>query len=229
MHWSMLPVSAGAHAAAVAALVIIPLAAETELPVPASPWTRVEFVAARAVPEMPRERARLADPVAAPRSDDAAPISAPSEITPEIQDSPVLPDVPGALPADALGAVPGSPAGEAGGAMIPPVPPPPPPPPPRPIRPGGDVRLPEKVFHVAPRYPDLARAGRVQGLVILEAVIDERGTVTQIRVLRSVPLLDHAAIEAVRQWRYTPTLLNGTPVPVIMTITCRFSLSSDGV
>lgn len=59
---------------------------------------------------------------------------------------------------------------------------------------------------------------------LLEATIDERGFVTDARVLRSVPLLDAAALAALKQWRYTPTLLNGTPVRVLMTVTFRFSL-----
>jgi protein TonB len=65
----------------------------------------------------------------------------------------------------------------------------------------------------------------VQGVVILEAVIGEDGTVQNVRVLRSKPLLDDAAVEAVRQWRFTPTLLNGQPVPVVMTVTVAFTLN----
>ena len=60
--------------------------------------------------------------------------------------------------------------------------------------------------------------------MILEATIDERGVVTDARVLRSMPLLDAAALTALKQWRYTPTLLNGVPVRVLMTVTFRFSL-----
>ena len=64
----------------------------------------------------------------------------------------------------------------------------------------------------------------MQGVVILEAVINERGTIERVRVLKSVPLLDGAAIAAVKDWRYTPTLLNGVPVSVLMTITVNFTL-----
>jgi protein TonB len=70
----------------------------------------------------------------------------------------------------------------------------------------------------------MAQAARVQGIVIVEATIGEDGHVINARILRSVPLLDQAAVEAVRQWQYTPTLLNGVPVPVIMTVTVNFSL-----
>jgi protein TonB len=64
----------------------------------------------------------------------------------------------------------------------------------------------------------------VEGVVILEAVISEDGSVQDVRVLRSKALLDDAAVEAVRQWRFTPTLLGGQPVPVVMTVTVSFTL-----
>ena len=103
-------------------------------------------------------------------------------------------------------------------------PPPPPPPPPAPVRVGGNVKPPEKVRDVPPVYPPVAQSARVQGIVILEAIIGLDGRVSEVKVLRSVPLLDEAAINAVRQWEYTPTLLNGVPVPVIMTVTVNFTL-----
>jgi protein TonB len=78
---------------------------------------------------------------------------------------------------------------------------------------------------MAPRYPAIAQASRVEGVVILEAVIAEDGSVQDVRVLRSRPLLDDAAVEAVRQWRFTPTLLGGQPVPVVMTVTVSFTLN----
>jgi protein TonB len=77
---------------------------------------------------------------------------------------------------------------------------------------------------VNPVYPDEAQASRVQGAVIMEALIGVNGKVTDVRILRSVPLLDDAAVEAVRQWEYMPTLLNGVAVPVVMTVTVQFSL-----
>jgi protein TonB len=64
----------------------------------------------------------------------------------------------------------------------------------------------------------------VEGVVIIEAVIGTDGRVQQARVLRSKPLLDEAALTAVRQWVFTPTLLNGVPVPLIMTVTVNFTL-----
>ena len=102
--------------------------------------------------------------------------------------------------------------------------PPPPPPPPAPVRVGGAIQPPKKVKIRRPTYPPIAQSARVQGVVILEATIGPDGRVQDVRVLRSIPLLDAAAIEAVRQWEYTPTLLNGVPVPVIMTVTVNFTL-----
>ena len=83
---------------------------------------------------------------------------------------------------------------------------------------------PAQTRKINPVYPALAQSARVQGVVILEALIDEQGRVASTRVLRSIPLLDQAAIDAVRQWEYTPTMLNGAPTPIIMTVTVQFKL-----
>jgi periplasmic protein TonB len=104
---------------------------------------------------------------------------------------------------------------------------PPPPPPDAPKRPlilHAGIAIPRKVVDVAPIYPDLARAIRAQGTVIVEATIDERGNVIAARVLRSVNLLDDAALTAVRQWKFMPARLNGEAVPVLMTVTVNFRL-----
>ena len=91
-------------------------------------------------------------------------------------------------------------------------------------RTGGVVREPRKVRHVAPEYPALAIATRVQGRVVLDCVIDEDGRVSSVTVLESHPLLEEAAVDAVRRWRYLPTLLNGTRVSVLLTVTVDFRL-----
>jgi len=78
---------------------------------------------------------------------------------------------------------------------------------------------------VAPVYPELAMKAGVTGIVIIEATIDPRGRVVNATVLKGVPMLDEAALEAVRKWVYTPTLLGGVPTPVIMTVTVRFRLT----
>jgi TonB family protein len=93
-----------------------------------------------------------------------------------------------------------------------------------PVRIGGAVRQPVKTRHVNPVYPPIAQSARVQGVVILELVISTEGQVQDARILRSIPLLDQAALDAVRQWEFTPTLLNGAPTPVVMTVTVQFSL-----
>ena len=117
--------------------------------------------------------------------------------------------------------------GAVGGAVQPlgvAPPPPPPPAPGAPVRVGGVVMAPRQTRKVNPVYPPIAQSARVQGVVILEALIDEQGRVGSARVLRSIPLLDQAAIDAVRQWEYTPTMLNGAPTPVVMTVTVQFRL-----
>ena len=93
-----------------------------------------------------------------------------------------------------------------------------------PVRVSDLVRAPTKVVDVRPAYPSAARQARIQGTVILEAILDRDGRIDRLKVVRSVPLLDAAALEAVRQWRYTPTVLNGQPVAVLMTITIHFTL-----
>jgi periplasmic protein TonB len=86
------------------------------------------------------------------------------------------------------------------------------------------IQAPRKVVDVAPRYPALARESHVEGIVILDVIIDETGKVTSTRVLRSVALLDQAAIDAVRLWKFTPARLNGEAIPIVMTVTVAFRL-----
>ena len=83
---------------------------------------------------------------------------------------------------------------------------------------------PKLIYQVQPLYPPLARQARVQGDVVLDSVIDQQGHVTQLKVVPGHPLLVESAIHAVAQWRYQPTLLNGTPVAVDMMVTVHFDL-----
>lgn len=220
--FSLLPLSIAGHASVVIVLLLIPLAAEVELPVP-MPRAITGYMSARPVPApspLPRGvHSRV-------QRDVGAPIAAPPAIVAE-RVHPDVPAVPDTLEVEGgLGLGAGSHAGF--GAEVAVVPPPPPvvkpTAPPVPVRPGGAIREPRKILDVTPVYPALARSGEVEGIVILEAVINVRGEVDRLRVLLSVPLLDAAAIDAVRRWRYTPTLLNGIPVPVLMTVTVRFTL-----
>ena len=94
-----------------------------------------------------------------------------------------------------------------------------------PMRVGGDIQQPERIVYVSPVYPELARRARIEGPVILEAMIDKQGNVSDARILRSLALgLDEAAMDAVKQWKYTTTFHNGQPVDVILTVTVVFEL-----
>ena len=97
--------------------------------------------------------------------------------------------------------------------------------PPAPVRVGGAIKPPVQTKRVSPPYPPEAQAAGVQGVVIMEVSIGADGKVTDVRVLRSIPLLDQAAIDAVRQWEYAPTIVDGTPVPILMTVTLNFALT----
>jgi len=90
------------------------------------------------------------------------------------------------------------------------------------VRVGGKIEPPIKMNDVKPVYPAIAQNAGVSGAVIIEATIGADGRVIDAKVLRSIPLLDQAALDAVRQWEYKPTLLNGVAVPVIMTVTINF-------
>ena len=103
------------------------------------------------------------------------------------------------------------------------------PPPPKPVTPtrikqGGNVTAASIISQTRPVYPALARQARIQGNVVLHAIIDKNGNVAQLEVVSGHPLLVQAALDAVRQWRYKPTLLNGDPVEVDTTITVTFTM-----
>jgi len=91
------------------------------------------------------------------------------------------------------------------------------------VRPGGAVRAPEILRRVEPQYPEAARKARIEGVVILDAVIAASGEVEEVRVIRSAGrLLDDAAAEALRRWTYRPATLNGRAVRVLLTVTVSF-------
>ena len=91
------------------------------------------------------------------------------------------------------------------------------------VRIGGQIKPPTKIKDVQPVYPAIARSARVSGAVTIEATIGPDGKVVDAKVVKSIPLLDEAALEAVRQWEYLPTMLNGVPVPVLVTVTINFT------
>jgi protein TonB len=136
------------------------------------------------------------------------------------------------------GGVPGGVFGGVVGGILDLVPPPPPPPPPPspppatsargPVRIGGQLQAPDLIRRVEPEYPQFAAYAQIQGLVILEAVVSEDGHVTDVRLLRSAGyggVLDRAAVKALRQWQYSPLLLNGQPTSFVLTVTLSFSLT----
>jgi protein TonB len=207
------------HLIAVAAIFVAPLVATGT---PPEPRRAFEFISITPVlppsPPPPRRRGPSQD---TPKVNaHAAPVAAPDRLAPEpgIErfDSGDFGDESGVI-----GVVPGS---DVEGLLVGEPPPPPPAAPRPPVPVGGVIVRPQKIREVTPIYPAIAQAARVQGIVILEALIGEDGRVRNLRVLRSIPPLDQAAVDAVRQWQFTPTLLNGEPVPVVMTVTVAFTL-----
>jgi protein TonB len=157
---------------------------------------------------------------AEPPNPNVAPTQAPEGVQPETARPGPATGPDNNIFGDFLGGVPVQLPGQ--GAV--PGPPPPPRAPDEIIRLRSGMQQPRKVVDVQPVYPPIAVTVHKEGVVILEAILDARGNVTSVHVLRSIPLLDDAAVDAVRQWKYTPAMLNGVPVPVIMTITVNFSL-----
>lgn len=227
-----LPLSLAAHAAFVGALLMAPRAARVEVPeVFRRPMPSLSVPA----PETPPIRVAVALPPAAARTTRPAPVRTTADPAPQTPAAvgaiPVPLDVPDTIPVGDEGGAcagcviggPGSqpvaPAGGPGtdtGAGTGPVSGP------RPI--GGRITAPVKLRHVDPGYPALARQAGMQGTVTIECVIDIAGNVVQARVVNGPPLLTAAALDAVRQWKYRPTLLNGEPVSIIMSVSVQFHL-----
>jgi periplasmic protein TonB len=153
----------------------------------------------------------------------AAPIEAPSGIAPEIVaeqrtsasevEGGVVGGVSNGVPGGAVGGVPGGVAGGVVGGTLPVA-----------VHVGPNMQPPRKIKDVKPVYPAGTLQGRTQGSVILEATIGPDGKVRDAKVVRSVPLLDAAAIDAVRQWEYTPSFLNGVAIAVVMTVVVNFAM-----
>ena len=216
------PISIGLHLVALFLFLIVPLTAKIVLPMVSVDLP--EYVRLAPMPPPPE--------VAAPRPPSApetalpprlAPTSAPPTLRAEVPEPPRYetagpPDPTGGLP-PGFGVV-----GRTGDSPSVLLPPPPPQPPSGPVRLADLPVAPKKTNDVRPIYPDIARQARVEGTVVMEAVLDTSGRVTQLRIIQSVPLLDQAAMNAVRQWRYTPSTYGGHPVSVLMTITIRFTL-----
>ncbi len=213
------------HAVVIAALVVTNLLAVGPLPDVRQPLTfeGVRMVQIKDIDLPPPPRASSAAPSSGPAvSPSAAPVVAPSAI----RDETGLENVTAAnARADVIDIEDGG-RGVGVGTFGDRTGPPPPPAAAatQPMRLSSGMQPPRKIVDATPVYPAMARAARVEGVVILEAVIDAKGSVESVRVLRSIPTLDQAAIDAVRRWRFTPTRLNGTPVPIVMTVTVNFAL-----
>jgi periplasmic protein TonB len=224
MRWSMWPVSIVVHVVLVTAALLVPLTADGDPPTPA-PMHALTLATIETV-RVPPDVISMATPV---RGTSRAPsVVAPDVILPERD----APPPPAGVPAsDVREGLDGVDPGVFGSTSVTGVPPPlptvaPDPPALKIVRAGQGVREPRRIAGGPPEYPAMARNAHVQGTVILEAVINDRGAIERVRVLKSQPLLDAAAIAAVQNWRYTPTLLNGVPVSVLMTITINFTLQN---
>lgn len=221
---SLLPLSVVAHVVAIAAVLIAPLLADVELPAPARTvplaYVRVTLPAPPpAAPVAPRPRTTMP-------SRQAAPIDAPSTIPPDRTLDPTPMVEPGTGTGEHLFQIADAiDVGQPVSGYVPAPPPPPPPAPKGPVRIGGQIEAPTRIRDVRPAYPVIAQQARVQGSVMMDAIIGIDGRVREVRVTRSVPLLDEAAMAAVRQWVFTPTRLNGEAVPVVMTVTVEFRLN----
>jgi protein TonB len=209
------------HTLALVATIVVSLVATDVLPSPRQALefydTPVGMADIPLPPPPPRAPAPAPQPDASPVNSGAAPLIAPEGIAPE---SGVEHAVSSSSDVGLIVGM-GTTAPDGFGWREQP---PPPPAPPEPVRLHSGIQAPVKAVHVAPIYPPIALAVHAQGVVILETTIDEKGLVVNVKVLRSIPLLDGAAVEAVRQWRFSPARLNGEAISVIMTVTVDFRL-----
>ena len=149
--------------------------------------------------EIPQPRAKKV-PIPDPTPDEPEPIRMPEDVEPELD----LPET------DIIFGIPEGP---------------PPTEPAGPIHVGGDVLPPEKINAPQPQYTEIARKARIQGVVIVQAIIDKQGNVTNVKVLKGLPMgLDQAAADAIKSWSFKPATLNGKPVAVYYTLTVNFTL-----
>ena len=228
-------VSVAGHAIVFLALMGISLLSTHELPrvQPMMAFVVAEAPSAPAPPPPPPPAVpRTAVPrpsTSTPRSPTpgivVAPAEAPTELRAEKElDAETDFGVNGGLAGGVAGDIVGGMAGGIVGGLLPAEPPPPPASaPPAPVRIGGRLTAPKLLVQVQPTYPPLAVSAQVTGIVILEATVGADGCVQSVRVLQSNPLLEKAAVEAVKQWQYAPVMLNGVPIPFILTVTVRFS------
>jgi len=224
-----LSVSLVVHGLMVAVLLLVPLLMSETLP-PPSDLIRAFFVTPSGMvppppPPPPPARAATATVAAravAPQLARTAKFVAPIEIPEEIHFDEglelgitgVMGGVEGGVPDGVVGGIVGGLPGLAEPSR-------------EPVRIGGRIQAPKLIRRVPPRYPALAVQTRLQFIVILEALVGSDGRVRSVTVLRGHPFLDAAAVEAVRQWRYVPLLLNGEPLEFVLTVTINFHLTEQ--
>jgi protein TonB len=232
----LLPASVGAHILAVTGLLVGPLLRADALPPPATavraffvapvmagppppPPAAPRLTAARSRPVRPVRANAVAGPALVPAAE-VAPVAAPEplDLDPRAVEPETLAAAAAGTEGGAAGGVPGGVVGGVIGGL------PERETPPQPVRVGGAIQEPAKVKHVPPAYPDIAVRSNVQGAVVLECTISPQGRVAAVKLIQGIPLLNEAAVAAVRQWVYTPTLRDGVPVSIIMTVTVRFGL-----
>jgi len=223
-----LAVSIVLHAILIVAVVLVPLLYYDSLPAPDEAVRAFFVTPAVAAPPPPPPPPPAAGVRPAPRTPPAphpeepakfvAPLETPAEIKPE---EGLALGVEGGVPGGVEGGVPGGVVGGIVGGL-----PQEAPPPPKAVRVGGQIKTPKLLKKVDPVYPDLAKQARAGALIILEATVDASGRVQDVTLLRSSPLFDQAAVDAVKQWSYRPLLLNGVPTPFIVTVTLNFHFQS---
>ncbi len=228
-HASATVMSVAAHVAIVGSVAWVVLFSVPDT-LPQVP-SMMAFVAAAPVPAPPPPPPPAPQGVKAAQASKPVPTTGPTFIAPTEIPVGIQPESgidlggEGGVVGGVEGGIPGGVLGGILGRAIDEAPPPPLPPPPiKPRRVGGELQAPALIKRVEPDYPSVAVVGKVSGTVILEATVNEAGAVTDVSILRSIILLDKAAIKAVKQWRYEPLTLNGQPVPFILVVTVTFTL-----
>jgi periplasmic protein TonB len=220
--WSVW-LSAGIQALILGILILIPLIYTSALP---KELLNTTFLAAPPPPPPPPPPPAVVHVKVQPKvfqNKFEAPTVIPKKIVKIVQEQ--QPDVgmtggvPGGVPGGSAGGVLGGIIGGAPGGL------PPPPKPSAPLRVGGNVMAAKLLHQVQPEYPQIAKMAHVSGTVVLHAIIAEDGTIQQLTFISGPALLMHSAMDAVRQWRYQPTTLNGQPTKVDTTISVVFDLS----
>lgn len=208
----------------VGSAIIGTLLATDKLPEPRTPMGFVLEVFVP--PQMPGPENPAKQPAGPPTNNPPAPgppVDSPTELPPVgSPEPPAGPPGPPGPPGGGGGGTDGPPMGPP--VAIPGPPPVDPPPPKGPVVVGGKIKPPSRIKDAVPVYPLVAHAARVSGTVTIQAIIGKDGKVKDAKAVGSIPLLDQAALDAVRQWLFTPTLLNDVPVEVIMTVKVNFAL-----